>query len=372
MKKLIEIYQEIADVKDTWCYYINANLHLHRDNLFGEHRAKTFIKEYFHAGGKIEVFKQLDLIPNAMEEIEPYRWNHILSSFLLGIAIERELKGVPFEKSSSLQDIRYDDFLYYWYLISLYHDVGYVFENNSSEYAEKYKTWSAFLSDNDICINNIRHRDCFLINNYYSYRINEHKTIDHGIVSGSLLYSGLLKVYKSAKNAPKYDKLPEKNGFTYNGLFFPDTLPCMARDVALSIMKHNIWQANGNTEDTYKQYGLNELLPNEWKPITYKKDQNGCAYDPFLFLLAIADTLEPLKRFQCYDPQVVLNNISLDFSGNPKEIIITVDKPLITEEYFKGICGLGKNITQEQNHNSNPWLNVETLVQGNQVIITLM
>lgn len=56
------------------------------------------------------------------------------------------------------------------------------------------------------------------------------------------------------------------------------------------IISHNIWPATKEKNEIYKEYDLNELVEPNFKKITFGNN-------PILFILAIADTIEPIKLY---------------------------------------------------------------------------
>ena len=56
------------------------------------------------------------------------------------------------------------------------------------------------------------------------------------------------------------------------------------------IAVHNMWRATEETESIYESFGLHELIPNsDNHHIIYYKD------NPFLFLLGIVDSIDPIN-----------------------------------------------------------------------------
>lgn len=61
------------------------------------------------------------------------------------------------------------------------------------------------------------------------------------------------------------------------------------------IASHNMYMTDDNEGRIakYMDYSLNCLLPDKFEPISYKDN-------PLLFILCVADTIEPSKRFMNY------------------------------------------------------------------------
>lgn len=68
-------------------------------------------------------------------------------------------------------------------------------------------------------------------------------------------------------------------------------------------------------------FSLNCLLPDEFEPISYKDN-------PLLFILCVADTIEPSKRFMNYHNEDVLNLISIDYNKNTNLLYVEIDEEL--------------------------------------------
>lgn len=84
-------------------------------------------------------------------------------------------------------------------------------------------------------------------------------------------------------------------------------------------------------------YSLNCLLPDKFESISYKDN-------PLLFILCIADTIEPSKRFTNYHNEDVLNLISIDYNKNTNLLYVEVDEELyncdVGHKYVSDIEGL--------------------------------
>ena len=65
--------------------------------------------------------------------------------------------------------------------------------------------------------------------------------------------------------------------------------------IADCIASHNMYKADDNERciTKYMDYSLNCLLPDKFESISYKDN-------PLLFILCVADTIEPSKRFTNY------------------------------------------------------------------------
>jgi len=346
---LVDQYISKHSKKDEWRYYHKMNY-----NVFpfkSSDNAKEFIKQYFKTGEKDSIFSN-----KCIEEISDNRVYHTVSLFFLGIFL-RPL----FEKKI---DELYPGFLYYWFLTSLFHDYGYSIENDKGNYIPKqinicqlkeklgisdyslfnqaFKSNIKVIGDSEQTIN----IDNGLIINYYDYcRLHEKlEFINHGIVGGLLLYHGLCENFEEKRKLAKdyYTNFNEES-FYYpfeSKIHWSRSHEKNYRFVAESIISHNIFFASKAKEKkVYKEYGLEKLILSEGSKVNY---------DAFLFLLVLADTIEPIKHFNQINPKCVLEKIDISVDEIKKTISIKIlDECLNSEKYFEKILDL-KN-----------WLNVK-------------
>lgn len=344
------LYQTMSDYFKNnhmdWNYYLNE-LELPK-NI---NDSKEFIYNFFKYGGKSYLIH--DIIPKCSQ----LRICHTLSVFFIGLLI----------KNSSFHDLKIIDdnqneifeFNYLWFLVSLFHDMGYVQEEDwkyKFEYRKKSNDFKIIMKNHDFPINSFRiyhnynayydlgiiytapcyfrinpimptYKVSFIKNNtYYTDKIifNNGTTItrsmypkstifnyleyckmnedinhyDHGIVGGLWLYDSLVKNYYLSYISLNDDNESIRN-FCVNNLHFSiNQFPVFAY-LADCIISHNMWLATDyKTIELYKKCGLKQLIPPLAQPIQF--DTN-----PLLFILALADTLEPIKT--CCDPDSKLN-----------------------------------------------------------------
>lgn len=343
------LYQTMSDYFKNnpidWNYYLNE-LELPK-NI---NDAKNFIKDFFAYGGKGY------LIHDIIQECEPLRINHTLSVFCIGLLI----------KSSSYHDLEIIDdnqneifeFNYLWFLVSLFHDMGYVQEKDWTykfEYRKKSKDFQNRMRINNQPINkfnkyhnyntyydlgiiysspcyfrinpikpcsitNSRNNPCSnnsiifnngtiitrsmysksTIFNYLEYcKMNEDiNHYDHGIVGGLWLYDSLVKNYYLSYISLNDDSKNIENFYINNLHFCVNQFPIFAY-LADCIISHNMWFATDyGTIELYEKCGLEQLIPPHAQSISLNTN-------PLLFILALADTLEPIKT--CCDPDYGLN-----------------------------------------------------------------
>lgn len=354
------LYQTMSDYFKNnpmdWNYYLNE-LELPK-NI---NAAKNFIKDFFTYGGKSY------LIYDIIQECEPLRINHTLSVFFIGLLI----KNSSYHELNIIDDNQNEifEFSYLWFLVSLFHDMGYVQEKDWTykfEYRKKSKNFQNRMRINNHSINkfnkyhnyntyydlgiiypapcyfktnpimpyriansknNPRPNNRIIFNNgtiitrsiypkstifnYLEYcKMNEEiNHYDHGIVGGLWLYDSFVKNYYLSYislNNPRIDF----NDFYIKHLHFYTNQFSIFAYLADCIISHNIWFATDNeTIELYEKCGLEQLIPPHAQPIQF--DNN-----PLLFILALADTLEPIKTCSSLDiaPIDILNNIKCNFS----------------------------------------------------------
>ncbi len=163
--------------------------------------------------------------------------------------------------------------------------------------------------------------------NYFRYRLSNMGKVDHGIVGADKLFSGLIENYNNEfmnnrrsgefkcfiNNENRYFSCEHFKVFTY---------------VANTIAAHNIFMADEETIEIYERYNLHCLLPKNYRKISYKED-------PLLFILCVADTLEPTKRFRDMDAERVLENIGVDYDKENNIISVYISNKILKESEAK-------------------------------------
>lgn len=238
-------------IKDgKWCYYSSNHPNLSIKTLKNEDESYEFIKEYFKCGGKEQVFC-FEIIQDHEEKIKE-RAQHIISTFLLGFIVANSF-GINVDERK---------FKYLWFLTCLYHDIGYVYEEESKcEHLCALQT-GGLDAAKKICGIKYTSNDEFstyckeYVNIYLSHRARctygKKGKIDHGIVGGLMLYDRLRKNYESAKQKP--DLVGTESGFYYNGLFFSEEHFKYYAEAADAIIAHNIWKSTLDNYLEIEQY----------------------------------------------------------------------------------------------------------------------
>ncbi len=179
-------------------------------------------------------------------------------------------------------------------------------------------------------------RTCSIVSRYFAYRllsiegINK-SCIDHGIAGGLIFFDSMMKNYKAGyikaierDPATKFEDFSNPNDFDRHMHFSFDQLPLFAY-IADCIINHNIWSASLDSRqaEIYSQLSLESLIGCNYHKVNFSKN-------PLLFILAIADSIEPYKLFSTpkidmapYDRgqlNSILNNTILGISE--KQIVI--------------------------------------------------
>ena len=129
---------------------------------------------------------------------------------------------------------------------------------------------------------------------YFNYCINELSHADHGIVGGYLFYDRMIKNYAMCylSELERSNTILDLSNFHYRDRHFCFEQLSIFSYITDCIMTHNIWKANeSNQNEAYERYSLYELIAENYKIITFQNN-------PLLYILAIADTLEPTKIYK--------------------------------------------------------------------------
>ena len=362
-----KLCNEIKKHGTFWNYYGDR----FEDVLKSERTAREFIYNYFKKGSKSYILSEWSSCSNEDMQV---RNMHTVNVFFIGAMLQRMVDERILIKSKVSSGY---PFSYIWYLLCLAHDLGYVYENYSEVYlglsnaffyrpcymtkqSIKIMPRSAWYRDHGIDIpysvsRNVGrgkglyngNRVCRvngvieysngtiikeprytakLINNYFYYRLYEMKTLDHGIIGADELFSKLIINY-----IREYRVVASQASFTgtfrefYNekGLHFSSEQFSIFEYIAECVAAHNIYKAENNehNKEIYVKYSLDCLLPEKFEKISYKDD-------PLLFILCVADTIEPSKRFPNFDNIELLSKISVDYDVDSNSLCVEIDKEL--------------------------------------------
>lgn len=380
-----KLRNEMENHRGFWNYY-DVNF---EDVFQDEGVARDFIYNYFKGGSKLYA---LDTWANSINEYLQMRNVHTVNVFFIGAYLQRiidENIAIKSEVSSHYP------FSYIWYLVCLAHDFGYVYENYSKVYLElpskphyrccyhkpirgpKFWTRKRWYQEHGIDIaylhppfgarsniayyirstagkleSAIEYNNGTIIkaprysgetkNNYFYYRLQEMGKLDHGIIGADEFFSRLVVSYvKEYRVMAAGDFFRESIYEFHNerGLHFCSEQIKLFAYIADCIASHNMYKADDNEicKAVYKDYFLDSLLPDRFQPISYKDN-------PLLFILCVADTIEPSKRFPDYCNEDVLNLISVEYSLSDNFLYVEIDEELYDSEagyrYVSDIEGL--------------------------------
>lgn len=179
---------------------------------------------------------------------------------------------------------------------------------------------------------------------------------DHGIVGGLWLYDSLMKNYHIAywKEKEK-DKNVNFKDFLVDGYWhFSEEQKMIFAYLADCIIAHNMWPASPDKIDMYKRCGLDELTPPRFRKISFERN-------PILFILAIADTIEPIKLYLSVSQMSevdIWKGIDIFFSKEYIRIKI-LDNRLSFESLLCKVNGL------------DDWLDVKVVTDNEQREVTI-
>ena len=184
-------------------------------------------------------------------------------------------------------------FAYVWFLICLFHDLGYTIENKADlEYSdydklEQSKSWREDVDGVPQIFKEV-------LPNYFKYRNSCTKekdgvkaANDHGICAAHYMYAELCSIQEKKKKLQNEDSK-----------WWKDELKVIFNLTAWVVASHNIWAITESAKEDkiirYKEAGLEKLI--------LKRNQEGnldylikLEEHPFLFLFCLVDTIEPVK-----------------------------------------------------------------------------
>ncbi len=352
------LHEEIKNL-NQWDYYDrNSSSDIRDWNNDSEH--KDFIKEFLDSGGKqsiIDSFFNEDLQRAGVSLDNFERATHTNSVFFIGCLLYEKL-GLNEKIEFIREDGKGDEFHFIWFLTSLVHDFGYFAENDKSKFPHITENVSSLNLTHDLLKYRNESEDDssdYLKKAYDKYQESTKKIIDyipkyfkeafqgkkssngkfkieHGIYSGLVLYDALVK-----------NRLEKKdNQLNNQGLYWKDDLDKFYGIASFAIAIHNM-RRTGIVEDSSN---LKFSIQNE----------------PYLFLFALADTIEPTKIFECVDVDVeyILENILINMNENTIILENAPDSKLDFSKLISRISGL------------ESWLDLKITKEENKVTVELL
>ena len=183
------------------------------------------------------------------------------------------------------------------------------------------------------------------------------ETLDHGIVGADEFFSRLVVNYVKEYRVMAAEDFFRESIYEFHnerGLHFCSEQIKLFAYIADCIASHNMYKAADDDKECiakYMEYSLNCLLPDKYQLISYKDN-------PLLFILCVADTIEPSKRFTNYHNEDVLNLISIEYNSSDNSLYVEIDEKLYDSEaghsYVSDIdeletwCDIKTNVTSKR------------------------
>lgn len=305
---LYSLIRGIFRKKKLWKYRKNPV----NQDIFDCNKCEEFIKEYL---GQAKTEPEDSFMARILEEgnlvIDSNRYQHIVFTFFLGIlvynkcnsikkAIDDKFCNAP-EYQSALEKHQDKPFAYIWFLICLFHDLGYQFENDKKGEIRKFDTFANLRKETLL---NKTPKGLFktlseyagvpeyftleLIKRYYRYRVKDMAKYDHGISGGMYLFYDLCNIRR--KHYKKEEEKVQKG-------YWKKDLEKIFQLASSIVLCHNVFLPkikDLKKVRKYEKYGLDELVrlaenvENGQYP--YKMEDY-----PIFFLFCLVDSIEPIK-----------------------------------------------------------------------------
>ncbi|MCK9452749.1 MAG: hypothetical protein M0Q90_13735 [Bacteroidales bacterium] len=304
MKSLKQIITDLPE--EQWNYYHRITA-IQKPSSFDQ--SFHFLQSYFQAAKKSEIIGI-----ETISENNPFaKVKHTVSIYFLGCWLAANLNLKNQINNPTLKRKFENDFLFVWFLSCLYHDIHFQIERPG-----EIRDYSALISaDAEDRLENLLTRRIPVlipptlkkaIRPYYNYRQKYWNVIDHGIAAGIYLFNDLITLRKA--NAKKRSHLN-----------FTKSVEKLYTEAAYAIAVHNIYLPKDNDIERYKKYGLDALIGHA--PIHFSDA-------PFLFLLGLSDTLDPIKAYSCVNADAASELVLFQFETDKDafHIKMTINEPL--------------------------------------------
>lgn len=309
MDTIKSLIYKIYKKKDCWVYTNNRDY----PDIYDKSQSHKFIKAYLgHAQTEPESGSLAAVLNESnFNRIEEWRYQHIVFTFFLGIVIYKNCDDIrdaidkQFCKNKkyvkALEKHGDAPFAYLWFLICLFHDLGYQFENEKEGDQREFANYQglkkqAKLFESPTDISEYEGVPSYfteeVIENYYKYRIEVMSKCDHGISGGVYLFHDLCKIRRNKK---------KDNPQAFEKGWWKDELEDVFKLASSVVLCHNIFLPDEKNMKDYRDYGLDELVKISDKVHNGEYPFKMEDY-PIFFLFCLVDSIEPIK---------VVKNISL-------------------------------------------------------------
>ncbi len=278
-----DIYKSVIKRTDFWDYY---NKGIPAPNLSDAEDCCRFITEFMKYSEKTKTILFDGIC--YLKDNDPWRLNHIVSTFILGLWFFRHKSNrfihniITNELGNLFCFHNIDDierqFTYIWFMATLFHDLGYIAENKKEgeaipSHRIPYETSVPnFYSD--------------VYEQYYIYR-EKH---EHGIFAG-------LRFDRDICDIRSFQEHNDQSNLSWR-----KELEQLYHYVAWIILAHNIWMIRDNEKYLvdYQKFGLDKLiLSSEKKKDKFVEYKIKFEEHPLFVFFCIIDTIEPLKSTNC-------------------------------------------------------------------------
>ena len=317
-----------------------------RDFFSSTQKVEEIIKSLFGYFGKGDEGKNNLL--GSVSNLDEVRCNYIVNTFLLGVYLYEN--SVAIKKQINHSAKKYEnagfkkDFFFFWFLICLFHDLGYVEENKGKESDAFPNNLNQINILADVDGVPKLYKEVYPF--YFIYRKLEFGVVDHGIFAGLKMYPDLCKIRE------------EHACNNSNPEFWREELIPIYNLASWVVLVHNIWFVKDTKRqncDTYRRYGLEKLIL-ETKSEEIKQKQTQVIVDypikieeyPFLFLFCLVDLIEPMKKIgkmECCE--------KVDINITSRELTITSNLDCACgEQYLKHLSGAGDWLMKTNRENN--------------------
>lgn len=312
---LFDLYGQILRTDGPWNYYgCNRRLIQSVEDIQDQCKCSAFIKEILTESGKDTTY-----LSRSISALPKDRLCHIVSVYFLSfILYERSdtirknvnkqlalLKADPFAGRSC--ESNEEKFAYLWFLVCIFHDLGYVIENNLySDCSWLQRITSHIPGRRPKGIPAVYTNG--LLEKYAVFRLCRYHRFDHGICGAKIFYADMCKI--------REDK--EKNGCSQR--FWGKELVQYFNLASWLIACHNVFyiKEDDMNAQCYKNCGLDSLIyKDRSRQITLEKHS-------LLFLLCLVDSIDMMKNQQMpiFDWKKIKigftdSRIMFDFSESP-------------------------------------------------------